>query len=48
MTEKILLRNVEVEGSTKLATYESRGGYQALRKALRTSPSLSARSALGK
>jgi len=38
MTEKILLRNVGVEGSTKLATYESRGGYQAIRKALGMSP----------
>jgi len=38
MTEKILLRNVGTEGSTRLATYERNGGYQALRKALQTSP----------
>jgi len=33
--EPVLLRNVGVEGSRTRAVYESRGGYQALRKALK-------------
>ncbi|MBU0719513.1 MAG: NADH-quinone oxidoreductase subunit NuoF [Planctomycetes bacterium] len=33
--EPVLLRNVGVEGSTKLAVYESRGGYQAIRQTLK-------------
>jgi NADH-quinone oxidoreductase subunit F len=37
--EKLLTRNVGVEGSAKLDVYEKRGGYQALRKALKTDPS---------
>jgi NADH-quinone oxidoreductase subunit F len=36
--EPVLLRNVGVENSTALKTYESRGGYQALRKALKMAP----------
>jgi len=36
--EPVLLRNRNVEGSTTLKVYESRGGYQALRKALKMSP----------
>jgi len=36
--EPILLRNRNVENSTSLKVYESRGGYQAVRKALQTSP----------
>ncbi len=36
--EPVLLRNVGVEGSHKLSVYESRGGYQAARKALKMSP----------
>jgi NADH-quinone oxidoreductase subunit F len=35
MTEKILLRNVETPDSHILTVYESRGGYVALRKALK-------------
>jgi len=36
--EPVLLRNRGVEGSTSLKVYESRGGYQAFRKALRMTP----------
>ncbi len=36
--EPVLLRNVGVEGSTALKVYESRGGYQALAKALKMMP----------
>lgn len=36
--EPVLLRNVGVEDSTSLKVYESRGGYQAFRKALAMSP----------
>ncbi len=36
--EPVLTRNVGVEGSTTQAVYESRGGYQAVRKALGMSP----------
>ncbi len=36
--EPVLLRNRGVEGSTTLKVYESRGGYSALRKALKMSP----------
>ena len=36
--EPVLLRNVGVEGSTSLKVYESRGGYQAVRKALKMTP----------
>jgi NADH-quinone oxidoreductase subunit F len=36
--EPVLLRNVGVEGSTTLKVYKSRGGYQALRKALKMTP----------
>ncbi|MFQ5462028.1 MAG: NADH-quinone oxidoreductase subunit NuoF [Phycisphaerae bacterium] len=36
--EPVLLRNRNVEGSTTLKVYESRGGYKALRKALKMSP----------
>ena len=36
--EPILLRNVGIENSTALKTYESRGGYRALRKALKMTP----------
>lgn len=36
--ESILLRNRGVEGSTSRKVYESRGGYQALRKALKMTP----------
>lgn len=36
--EPVLLRNVGIEGSRTLATYESRGGYQAARKALAMAP----------
>src|SRR5262249_51902533 len=36
--EKLLTRNVGVPGSTTLAVYEQRGGYQALRKALQLAP----------
>ena len=36
--ESILLRNRGVEGSTSLTVYTSRGGYQAIRKALAQSP----------
>jgi len=36
--EPVLLRNVGVEGSHRLEVYESRGGYQAARKALTMSP----------
>jgi NADH-quinone oxidoreductase subunit F len=38
MDEKILTRNVGVPGSKTLAVYESRGGYEALRKALKMDP----------
>jgi len=38
MTEKILLRNVDVPGSHTLPVYEQRGGSQALRKALGLAP----------
>jgi len=38
MLEKLLLRNVGVPGSTSLAVYEQRGGYQSLRKALNLPP----------
>jgi NADH-quinone oxidoreductase subunit F len=38
MEEKLLLRNVGVPGSTTLAVYEQRGGYQSLRKALSIPP----------
>jgi len=38
MFEPVLLRNRGVEGSTSLKVYESRGGYQAFRKALRMTP----------
>ncbi|MCH7808662.1 MAG: NADH-quinone oxidoreductase subunit NuoF [Planctomycetes bacterium] len=36
--EPILLRNRGVENSTALKVYESRGGYQALKKALKMTP----------
>ncbi len=36
--EPILLRNVGVENSTSLKVYESRGGYRAVRKALKMAP----------
>ena len=36
--EPVLLRNVGVESSRTLKVYESRGGYQALRKALKMTP----------
>lgn len=36
--EPILLRNRGIEGSTTLAVYEKRGGYQAVRKALKMTP----------
>jgi len=36
--EPVLLRNRGVEGSTTLKVYESRGGYQAVRKALKQTP----------
>ncbi len=36
--EPVLLRNRGVEGSTSLKVYESRGGYQAFRKALQMTP----------
>ncbi len=36
--EPVLLRNRGVEGSTTLKVYESRGGYQAVRKALKMTP----------
>lgn len=36
--EPVLLRNRGVEGSTTLAVYEKRGGYQAVRKALKMTP----------
>ena len=36
--EPVLLRNRHVENSTSLKVYESRGGYQALRKALKMTP----------
>ncbi|GMU38113.1 MAG: NADH-quinone oxidoreductase subunit NuoF [Phycisphaerae bacterium] len=36
--EPILLRNRGVEGSRTLKVYESRGGYQAVRKALKMTP----------
>jgi NADH-quinone oxidoreductase subunit F len=36
--EPVLLRNVGVEGSATLGVYQSRGGYQALRKALKMTP----------
>ncbi|MBI4718778.1 MAG: NADH-quinone oxidoreductase subunit NuoF [Planctomycetes bacterium] len=36
--ESVLLRNRGVTGSTTLKVYESRGGYQAVRKALKMAP----------
>ncbi len=36
--EPVLLRNRSVENSTSLQVYESGGGYQAVRKALKSSP----------
>ncbi|HEY3242818.1 MAG TPA: NADH-quinone oxidoreductase subunit NuoF [Phycisphaerae bacterium] len=36
--EPVLLRNRGVEGSTSLEVYRARGGYQALAKALKTTP----------
>ncbi len=36
--ERVLTRNVGVEGSRTLKVYESRGGYQAARKALKMAP----------
>jgi len=36
--EPVLMRNVGVEGSASLKVYESRGGYQAFRKALAMTP----------
>ena len=36
--EPVLLRNVGVENSTSLEVYRSRGGYQALAKALKMTP----------
>ena len=36
--EPVLLRNVGVENSRSLKVYESRGGYQALRKAFKMTP----------
>ncbi len=36
--EPVLLRNVGVEGSRTLKVYESRGGYQALRRAFKMTP----------
>ncbi len=36
--EPVLLRNVGVEGSTSLKVYESCGGYQAIRQALKMAP----------
>ncbi len=36
--EPVLLRNRRVENSTSLKVYESRGGYQAVRKALKMTP----------
>jgi NADH-quinone oxidoreductase subunit F len=36
--EPCLLRNRHVENATSLSVYESRGGYQALRKALKMTP----------
>lgn len=36
--EPILLRNRGIEGSTTLGVYEKRGGYQAVRKALKMTP----------
>lgn len=36
--EPILMRNVGVAGSTSLAVYKDRGGYQAVEKALKTPP----------
>jgi NADH-quinone oxidoreductase subunit F len=36
--EPVLLRNRGVEGSTTLKVYESRGGYQGVRKALKQTP----------
>ncbi len=36
--EPVLLRNRGVEGSTTLAVYEKRGGYQAVRQALQMTP----------
>ncbi|MHC4610156.1 MAG: NADH-quinone oxidoreductase subunit NuoF [Planctomycetota bacterium] len=36
--EPVLLKNVGVANSTSLKVYESRGGYQALRKALKMTP----------
>ncbi len=38
MDEKILTRNVGIEGSRSLAVYEERGGYGNLRKALKMDP----------
>ncbi|HXI04063.1 MAG TPA: NADH-quinone oxidoreductase subunit NuoF [Candidatus Saccharimonadales bacterium] len=38
MPEKVLTRNVGIEGSATLEVYESRGGYQAIRKALGMQP----------
>ena len=36
--EPVLLRNLGVEDSATLKVYESRGGYQAVRKALKMTP----------
>ena len=36
--EPVLLRNVGVEGARTLSVYESRGGYQGIRKALQSAP----------
>lgn len=36
--EPVLLRNRGIEGSTTLGVYEQRGGYQAVRKALKMTP----------
>ena len=38
LSEPVLLRNRGVEGSTTRKVYESRGGYQAVRKALKMAP----------
>jgi NADH-quinone oxidoreductase subunit F len=38
MYEKILTRNVGIEGSRSLAVYERRGGYRSLEKALKMDP----------
>lgn len=38
MYEPVLLRNVNIENSARLAVYEERGGYQAIRKALAQTP----------